>query len=246
MTGRPDTERVQLLWTGGWDSSFRLMQLLLVERRPVQPIYVVDTGRPSTLFELRAMEAMRAGLLARLADPSLLAPVRLVLASDHPPAPQDAAIGERLRRETSMGTQYVWLSGPARSLGWSGVELCIERYESGLSDWQRRIFAEPGVLNGSPESELFRFWSFPVIHLTKDEMREVARSAGFLDLLLLRWFCFRPLLGRPCGRCRPCRLTHREGVRFANPVLVAVRDLVRKTAKAAREPAAALDVLRRR
>lgn len=45
---------------------------------------------------------------------------------------------------------------------------------------------------------------------------------------------------------RPCRLTHREGVRFANPLLVAVRDLVRKTAKAAREPAAALDVLRRR
>ena len=246
MTGRPAAERVQLLWTGGWDSSFRLMHLVLVERRPVQPIYVIDTGRPSTLFELRAMEAMRAGLLARLPDPDLLAPTSVVLAGDHPPAPQDSAIGDRLLRETSMGTQYVWLSGPAGSLGWSGVELCIERYESGLSDWQRRIFAEPGRLNGSPESELFRFWSFPVIHLTKEEMREIARSHGFLDLLVMRWSCFRPLGGRPCGRCRPCRLTQDEGVRFANPVLVAVRDSVRKLRKGVREPAAALAVLRGR
>ncbi|MGY2001889.1 hypothetical protein [Blastococcus sp. SYSU DS1024] len=246
MTAGRDAEQVRLLWTGGWDSSFRLLHLLLVERRPVQPIYVIDTGRPSTLFELRAMEAMRAGVLARLPDPSLLAPTACVLASDHLPGPRDAAIGERLRRETTMGTQYVWLSGPAEALGWSDVELCIERYESGLSDWQRRVFDEPGQLNGSPESELFRFWSFPVIHLTKEEMRQIAQAHGFLDLLLLRWSCFRPLDGKPCGRCRPCRLTHDEGVRFANPVLVAVRDLGRKTRKALREPAAALDVLRRR
>ncbi|MDP5182480.1 hypothetical protein QOZ88_07495 [Blastococcus sp. BMG 814] len=245
MTGR-DVERVQLLWTGGWDSSFRLMQLLLVEGRAVQPIHVLDTGRPSTLFELRAMEAMRAGLLARLPDPALLAPTRFVLASDHLPGPRDAEIGDRLLRETSMGTQYLWLSGPAAALGWSGVELCIERYESGLSDWQRRVFDEPGRLNGSPESELFRFWSFPVMHLTKEEMREIARSHGFLDLLVLRWSCFRPLDGRPCGRCRPCRLTHDEEVRFANPVLVAARDLARKTRKGLREPAAALALLRRR
>jgi hypothetical protein len=246
MTGRRDGERVQLLWTGGWDSSFRLMQLLLVEGSPVQPIYVIDTGRPSTLFELRAMETMRAGLLARLPDPTLMAPTRFVLASDHPPAPADAAIGDRLLRETTMGTQYAWLSGPAAALGWSGVELCIERYDSGLSDWQRRIFDEPGRLNGSPESELFRFWSFPVLHLTKEEMRELARTHGFLDLLLERWSCFRPLDGRPCGRCRPCRLTEEEGVRFANPVLVGVRDLARKTRKGVREPAAAWDALRRR
>ncbi|MCF6743611.1 hypothetical protein E9529_04860 [Blastococcus sp. KM273128] len=246
MTAHGDAERVQLLWTGGWDSSFRLMQLLLVERRPVQPIYVIDTGRPSTLFELRAMEAMRAGLLTRLAEPSLLAPTAFVLASDHAPEARDAEIGHRLLHETSMGTQYLWLSGPAAALGWSGVELCIERYESGLSDWQRRVFDDPGRLNGSPESELFRFWSFPVMHLTKEEMREVARAHGFLDLLVLRWSCFRPLDGRPCGRCRPCRLTQDEEVRFANPVLVAARDLARKTRKGLREPAAALESLRRR
>lgn len=222
------------------------MQLVLVERRPVQPIYVIDTGRPSTLFELRAMETIRAGLLARLPDPSLLAPTQFFLASDYPPGPEDTAMGARIRRETTMGTQYVWLSGPGESLTWSNVELCLERYESGLSDWQQMIFDEPGKLNGSPEAELFRFWSFPVIHLTKDEMRQIARSHGFLDLLAMRWSCFRPLDGKPCGRCRPCRLTHDEGVEFANPVLVALRDGVRKITRALREPSAALDMVRRR
>lgn len=245
MAGQRDADRVQLLWTGGWDSSFRLMQLVLVERRPVQPIYVIDTGRPSMLFELCAMEAIRAGLLARLSDPSLVAPTQFLMASDYPPGPEDAAIGARIRRATKMGTQYVWLSGPAAALGWSNVELSIEHYGSGLSDWGRVIFDEPGKLNDSPEARLFRFWSFPVIHLTKDAMREIARSEGFLDLLVMRWSCFRPLRGRPCGRCNPCKLTHHEGVEFANFFLVGIRDFVRNAAKGLRDPAAALDEVRR-
>ncbi len=246
MTEQWDAEPIQLLWTGGWDSSFRLMQLLLVERRQVRPIYVIDTGRPSTLFELRAMEAIRAGLLARLPDPSLLAPTQFLMASDYPPSPHDRAIGDRMRRATKMGTQYVWLSGPGEALRWSNVELCIERYESGLSDWQRMIFDEPGMLNGSPEARLFRFWSFPVIRLTKDQMRQIAHSQGFLDLLVMRWFCFRPLNGKPCGSCRPCKLAHREGVEFANPFLVKTRDFLRNATRSLQDPSAALDKVRRR
>jgi hypothetical protein len=91
-----DGEPTQLLWTGGWDSSFRLLQLVLVERRPVRPIYVIDTGRPSTLFELRAMEAIRAGLLARLPDSSPLAPIQFLMASDYPSGPHDVNDGPKL------------------------------------------------------------------------------------------------------------------------------------------------------
>src|SRR5688572_33020809 len=36
---------VALLWTGGWDSTFRLLMLLLVERRAVQSYYIVDRLR---------------------------------------------------------------------------------------------------------------------------------------------------------------------------------------------------------
>jgi hypothetical protein len=48
-----------LLWTGGWDSTFRLLWLVLVEQRPVQPVYLIDACRGSTGMELRAMAAIR-------------------------------------------------------------------------------------------------------------------------------------------------------------------------------------------
>lgn len=35
-----------LLWTGGWDSTFRVLQLLLCSRDAVQPHYIIDPERP--------------------------------------------------------------------------------------------------------------------------------------------------------------------------------------------------------
>ncbi len=51
---------VNLLWTSGWDSTFRLLDLLLVQKRPVQPYYVIDPGRRSLQFELAALDKIRA------------------------------------------------------------------------------------------------------------------------------------------------------------------------------------------
>lgn len=229
---RDNGNPVQLLWTGGWDSSFRLMQLLLIEQRPVQPIYVVDADRKSTLFEMRAMETIRAALLQRVADPSMLRPTQVVVASQFTPPPEQAARGARIQGRAHMGGQYVWLTGPANALGWRDVELSIERYESGLSEWQRMVFQEPGKLNDSDEAQLFKYWSFPVMHLTKTEMRDIARDRGFLDVLLMRWFCFHPVRGKPCGRCNPCKLANRDGVNFANPAVAATRDAARKVNRA--------------
>jgi len=41
---------VNLLWTGGWDSTFRLLQLILDTRATIQPVYVIDTARRSSLI----------------------------------------------------------------------------------------------------------------------------------------------------------------------------------------------------
>lgn len=54
-------ETVHLLWTGGWDSTYRLLYLLW-EGKQVQPHYIIDTHRPSSGHELRAMEAIRASI----------------------------------------------------------------------------------------------------------------------------------------------------------------------------------------
>ncbi len=36
-----------LFWTGGWDSTFRLLQLLLDEHKAVQTYYLLDSFRAS-------------------------------------------------------------------------------------------------------------------------------------------------------------------------------------------------------
>ena len=214
---------MRLLWTGGWDSSFRLLQLLLVEGAAVQPIYAVSLTRRTAMVELQTMERMRRALLARLDDPSRLLPTTVVVAEQHPPRPELTALWTSLRRRVPLGVQYLWLAELAEALDWRGVELCIEKHPGGPGPWERAVFDAPGSLNDSPEAALFARWSFPVIGLTKEDMGALARRHGFYDVLVQRWFCQDPLMGRACGRCRPCSLANRDGVDFAPAPLVLAR-----------------------
>ena len=36
------TEPIKLLWTGGFDSTFRILYILVVEKKHVQPYYIID------------------------------------------------------------------------------------------------------------------------------------------------------------------------------------------------------------
>jgi 7-cyano-7-deazaguanine synthase len=109
---------VQVLWTGGWDSSFRIMHLLLVQQRPVQPIYVLNVNRRGTMLELRTMERMRDGLLARLDDPSRLKSTTVVVGRQFPPRRELSQLRESILKKARIGSQYVMLAGVAEALGW--------------------------------------------------------------------------------------------------------------------------------
>lgn len=47
---------VNILWTGGWDSTFRVVELSRMEGITIQPVYVIDPNRKSVPYELRAMD----------------------------------------------------------------------------------------------------------------------------------------------------------------------------------------------
>lgn len=228
MNGDARRAPVRLLWTGGWDSSFRLLQLLLVEHRRVQPIYVLTPARRSTVQELRTMRALRAGAVARSQDPALLAPTEVHIRTQYAPSAQLRALHEAIAAEAHIGWQYLNLAAVAQARGWHGVELGMEAYEDGPTALQRLVFQDDrGGLSDHPGSALFQYWSFPLLRTTKGQMARIAEDHGFLDLLLQRWFCHDPLLGQPCGACRPCRLANHDGVRFAPPSLARARLLQR-------------------
>ena len=213
-------EPVQLLWTGGWDSSFRLLQLLLIEKRAVQPIYVISLGRRTALLEFQAMERMRQALLPRLRDPAQLLPTKVAIQDQYPARQELADLWESINSRARLGAQYLWLASVAEALDWRGVELSLEAYPGGMAEFEHLVFDAPGRLNDSPEAALFSRFTFPVMHLTKREMGDIAREHGFYDILMQRWFCQDPVGGKACGHCRPCRLANRDGVDFAGPVAV--------------------------
>lgn len=222
----------RVLWTGGLDSTFRVCWSLLVDRVDVQPIYVIDPERRSTQRELETMSKMR-GLLETRVTAKLL-PTVIYNRADFPVPSHIQRAFEKIRRKVHIGSQYQWLAAVAEALGWKDVEMCLHLEAAGTAPWKDLVFAEwpSPELRDSEEAQLFRYWSFPLLHLTKTEMLEEARRHGFEDILRMRWFCHRPVGSLACGRCAPCRQARQEqatlGVKFAPaPILWLHRTLER-------------------
>ena len=126
-----------------------------------------------------------------------------------------------LASKIHIGTQYEWLARFAKYNA-TELELSIERFLPEDSELFGNLiqpflkgeghacrvegpFPEPGM-------ELFTWFRFPIIHLTKSEMRIISEKEGFIDIMKLTWFCLDPQRGLPCGRCRPCNLASASGL----------------------------------
>ena len=223
---------INMFWTGGWDSSFRLMYALIVEGETVQPLYVLDTGRPSTLRELETREAMKAAIVARypeIKDRFLPSIVRIK--SDIAANEGITALFQSLKGTVHVGEQYEWLARFAHDFGLDDIEVCIQKHpDEHPAELQSLISANVrGIghdcqLRSDLQNEnlaVFRRFRFPVIHITKLEKDQMARQHGFADILHQSWFCHYPTpAGQPCGECIPCKVLEESNLR---------RDLARKT-----------------
>jgi len=219
MQGADTSKPVRLMWTGGWDSTFRLLQLLLVERQDVQPYYVIDrlTYRPAVPAERQAMREIRERLTQR--HPQAAARLRTTIECEFESIAPDPNISRHFEtslRSGFIGGQYEWLARFCLQQGIEDMELAIHRNDkarellAGLVDTTRvrldRRFA------GDSRYELFRFFRFPLFDVTKLQMRDVARLHGFEEFMALTWFCHRPIGSQPCGVCNPCIYTIQEGL----------------------------------
>jgi hypothetical protein len=213
----------RLLWTAGWDSTFRLLVALLVRRKPVQPYYLIDPDRPSTPDELRAMQRIAAAIEAK--HPGARGLLRETLVSNVIDVRRDAEITgrfQRLRERSHLGGQYDWLARFATQRGLTDLELAVHQ------DDKAAVFLQPFVVRADddgdaffrlrdavpdPDLRLFQRFRFPIFDLTKRAMQQAAQQQGFADILELTWFCHQPTpQGDPCGNCNPCRYTIEEGL----------------------------------
>ena len=238
-------ETVQLLWTAGWDSTYRLLDLVVRQQRPVQPHYLVDPERAGALSELRAMRLIRRQVAEDYPGSNeLILPTRLTLLDALAPDRYVTDSLARLRIRGHLGLQYDGLARYRRQFAVRGLELCIhadDRAEAFVRSEIEQVFTPDGsgywrVPADASDTDLglFAGFRFPLLDLTKTEMRRRARAAGFERIMNLTWFCHTPRRGQPCGTCNPCRYAIAEGMADRLPVRALLRHRVYPALRMAR------------
>lgn len=204
----------QLLWTGGWDSTFRLLDLVLVRQLSVQPHYIVDPGRRSASKELATMDNIRDAIAAISPDASVrILPNIVTDLRDLRPDAEITASFQRLRQAAHLGSQYDWLARYADQRNIVGLELAIHRDDRAHAFVTRQVApAVPADIN-----RIFGAFEFPLLDRTKRGMRDDAARRGLSHVLDLTWFCFSGN-AEPCGVCAPCRYTIQEGLGYRLPI----------------------------
>lgn len=219
-------QSVPVLWTGGWDSTFRVCQLALIERRPVQPHYFL-LPRPSTGVEIQTIRRLKRMIGELDADARRI--IRPTIYTDFEDAdrageaPYAAAV-QRFKEVAHFGGQYSKLAFLAAQRDLRAVELSIhhddfatrmiaDHLEQGADGrWSLRADAPPDV------KLLFERFTFPLIDQTKVAMQEISRANGFEPILQETWFCHLPKGREPCGGCRPCLYARAEGMAWRVPL----------------------------
>jgi len=221
----------KLLWSGGLDSTFRLLQLVLEEKSQVQPYYLMDETRPSTLMELRTMRAIKTKIIGPYPEAEkLILPTIFYAVSDVAANDEVSKKFHELQKIRHIGTQYDWLARYCESQQLFGLELGVIKkgevsaYGESLSmsfkplviETEKNLFAfdktKIKTENDQLYFEIFKYYHFPILHLSKKEMVAYAQERGWSNLMELTWFCHKPKNNKPCGKCNPCRTAISEGL----------------------------------
>jgi hypothetical protein len=227
-------KKTNLLWTGGWDSTYRLLQLLLKESRSVQPYYIHINSRKSRLKEIETMQLIRNRLINDFPKTRrLLAETKFVYADN---LNEDASIYcaySALNSENHIGNQFETLARFADQYPVEKPELCLEK-----GNFARTFilpYMETVQLNGhfenristesAPEQlrKILGRYRFPLVQLTRQKMIESAEQKGWMQIMEMTWFCHHPILNRyACGACNPCMYVKEDGMESRIPFLTRI------------------------
>ena len=205
-----------VLWTGGFDSTFRMIQIQkehVGEPEVVQPVYVSGNGRKSEAIEIQRMEKM-IPMLREIGVNEILD--LMIVEKDSIPANEEiSAAYNRIASEIILGTQYEWLARLA--LEYPGIEVGIEQPNGEYGGCSKAI-ATMGSMEhrdnnyyvnkekSSPDVSLvFGNFTFPIHVITETRMVELVHEWKCENIIENIWFCFVPINGEPCGYCRPCQ-----------------------------------------
>ena len=220
-------KQVNILWTGGLDSTCRMVEL---SRFPyiIQPYYIMDPSRQSTKYEMSAMTGIRELLISDERTKSDIKPTIFVNIHDITKDDEITESRYRLHNRYGLGIQYEWLARYAKQ---SQIKLelglqfsptgrilkCIEENSKFLEtkDHQYHVLMIDTDHSAKDVVNVFENFLFPasLYHKTKNEEVMMIRELMGNDEILKRtWFCHQPIFGLSCGHCHPCKDVIHEGM----------------------------------
>jgi len=212
-----ETKRtVNILWTGGWDSTYRMVELSRMDVI-IQPLYVYAEGRISEKYEIRAMEKIINKLNNKTKTKATILPIDYIPFNSIDKNRSITAAYENIANEIPLGGQYEWL--PCLALKYNNLEIGIEKAppeQSGainaIQNYGQMYYNKKldtfllDTKNSTDDlSLLFNNLSFPIIDKTGLEMKDNITQWGYKDVMENVWMCFTPIFGKPCGLCNPCK-----------------------------------------
>jgi 7-cyano-7-deazaguanine synthase len=221
---------VKLFWTGGYDFTYRLIELSFC-KVIIQPFYLCNE-RLSESLELEAMHKIRSAVIANKACKATIAEPIIVPTDAKKHYDDITEAFERLSRKDFFGTQYEWLAAFARDN--PGVEISthnkitvlIEKYGEliSLHDADTGVYYAVDKNKSSKDINiLFGNYSFPISKRTKLDMKSDYIKWGYKDVMGMTWFCYNPKGGKPCGLCNPCMYAIQEGMKERLPPAAKIR-----------------------
>ena len=216
---------INIFWTGGLDSTFRVVELSRCYCT-IQPYYIVIGKKKSLSREMKAIKKISKILRKdRRTKATLLDPI-VVNEQD---IPRDsitfdswyrlmrgmswqyyilAKFVNQRRLEMEMGLQFSPNGSVAKCIDESLlVPHPNPNYDVLILDKTR---AEQDAIN------VYGSFCFPksLYHKTKKEEIDILRKDGYGKVVNHVWFCFKPILGFPCGHCAPCVSSEIEGIKI--------------------------------
>ncbi|MBP6180656.1 hypothetical protein [Flavobacterium sp.] len=215
-----------LLWTSGWDSTFRLLQIILIEKKTVQPIYIIDKDRRSLKNELEAIEKIRKKIKEEHSEAYLLILPTWFVEKEtinvNKEITESSLYINSLKR---MGSQYLWLAQFCHNHDLNNVEISIDK-DLDIHSFTH-FLTENYIVTDYPNSKnkelylkidsIFKYFSFPIFSISKLEMLVTINKNNWKNIMFLTWFCHKPKSNKPCGKCVPCIAVIKKELGFRIP-----------------------------
>ena len=208
-------EPVYVFWTGGYDSTFRICELLIIYKVPVKPIYIkynLDSEdktdfwvRKNRKQEIEAMKKIRSILNQRFPfTKTLLKKTRYIKKNILNSEYDQKFLELNLWPNKRKIHQYNHLGRISYKL-----KKHIETGVLGLKKTSPFSIFINKYINDNyqlsvPENHPLFYLSFPLMNKTKKDLCMISKKYNFNDIIKMSWSCRFPVDGKPCNRCPMC------------------------------------------